>query len=98
MQEINISPFVKHSVVSTVPQSPNQSTRPYSDLCLNYFIYTIEPISKHIRNISRWYNVKSRKDNSPSQTGKRALEEQMIARLIGITKRTFWTSIPIMFC
>jgi hypothetical protein len=54
LQEISISPCAKHSVVSTVPQSPNQSTRIYSDLCLSYFmvvattIYSVKSIQKLI--------------------------------------------------
>jgi hypothetical protein len=45
--------IVKDSIVTTIPNCPNQSANTNSNSRFGYFFYPIQPFSKHVLNISR---------------------------------------------
>jgi hypothetical protein len=53
LQKRSTASIVKDSIVTAIPDCPDQSANPYSDSRFGCFIYPVQPIAKHVLNISR---------------------------------------------
>jgi hypothetical protein len=57
--------IVKDNIIPAIPDCPNQSTNSNSYSRFGYFVYPIQPISKHIFYIIRGWHIESEMKNSP---------------------------------
>jgi hypothetical protein len=53
LQKGSTASIVKDSIVTAIPYCPDQSANTNSDSRFGYFIYLVQPIAKHVLDISR---------------------------------------------
>jgi hypothetical protein len=97
LQKGRTASIVKDSIVTAVPYCPDQSANPNSDSRFGCFINPIQPIAKHVLNISRGRHVECKLDHSPDKSTQFAFDKKMINGLILVAKGAFLASSPIPF-
>jgi hypothetical protein len=53
LQKGSTASIVKDTIVTTIPNCPDQSANTNSESRFGYFVYPVQPITKHVLNISR---------------------------------------------
>jgi hypothetical protein len=73
LQKIEIILFAKYNIVATIPYCPTHSRNANANSSFSILISPIQPITKHISNICRWGDIKSKVDHTPNnaQMGKK---------------------------
>jgi hypothetical protein len=89
--------IVKYNIISTIPDCPDQSTDTNSYPCLDRFANPVQPVSKHILNITRGRHIEGEVNNSPYEGCEFAFEEEVFYGLFFITKSAIFAAIPASF-
>ena len=97
LHNMKIRTSIKNKVVSTIPYRPTNSWDANTNSSLGLFINTIQPISKHIFDISWRWDIICGKNNPPNQLSKGTWDEEMFNSLLQPTKWTLRTPLPFSF-
>jgi hypothetical protein len=103
LQKGSTASIVKDSIVTAIPNCTGQSANTNSDSRFGYFVYPVQPIAKHVLNISRGRHVECKLNNSPNKSTQFAFNKEMINNFFLITKGTLLAPSPvsvgkIVFC
>jgi hypothetical protein len=97
LQKRSTASIVKDSIVTAIPDCPDQSANPNSDSRFGCFIYPVQPIAKHVLNISRGRHVECKLDHSLDKSTQFAFDKKMINGFILVTKGAFLAPSPVPF-
>ena len=97
LHDMEIRRSIKNKIVSTIPYRPTYSRNANANSILDFLINAIQPIPKHICDISWRWNIVGAKNNTPNELSKRAGNKKMFNCLRRTTKGTLRTSFPLSF-
>jgi hypothetical protein len=97
LQKGSTASIVKDSIVTAIPNCLDQSANTNSDSRFGYFVYPVQPIAKHVLNISRGRHIEGKLNNSPNKSTQFAFNKEMINSLFFITKGALLAPSPVSF-
>jgi hypothetical protein len=97
LQEGSTASIVKDRIVTAIPNCPDQSANTNSDSRSRNFVYPVQPITKHVLNISRGRHIECKLNNSPNKSTQFAFNKEMINSLFLITKGALLAPSPVSF-
>jgi hypothetical protein len=72
LQKVEAILFVKDNIVPAIPYCPTHNRYTNADSSFSIPINPIKPITKHISNIRRWWDIIRKMDHMPNNANKRA--------------------------